>query len=53
MISSLLSALSALKKLDALVDALTLRRSLISISDEQCIKCINIHVTTHVSLCIV
>ncbi len=45
-----MSALSASKKPDALFDALSLRRLMISILEVKCIKCINILVTIHVSL---
>lgn len=48
---NLLILLSASTKIDALIDALKLRRLLISILCNKCIKCINILVNT-LSLCI-
>jgi hypothetical protein len=47
----LISALSALKKLDALLDALSLRSLLLSILKAKCIKCINLPVNTPIPFC--
>jgi len=44
------SALSALTKLDALLDARSLRRSQIAILKVKCIKCINFLVNTSISV---